>query len=134
MNPRLETAGSSIEKTNQWRLGQRKSMWIDRNKQLTAAAPDSVDSRGGGGGCVHGDRGGTADDGNTGQGRGVAVAARSGKRREITGGGGAGARAQGGNELKCPSRQPPETSIGRGSVRGGKLEILRSARDFYRRL
>jgi hypothetical protein len=45
-------------------------MQIDQSKELTAKAPDSVDSCGIGGG-LRGDRGEAADDGNTRQGRGV---------------------------------------------------------------
>jgi hypothetical protein len=70
-------------------------MRINRKKELTAVAPDSVISRSGGG---------------------------------------AGAQAREGNELKCPSCQPPETSIGRASVWGGKLESPSSDREIYRRL
>jgi hypothetical protein len=58
------------------------------------------------------------------------VAAGSGKRREIAAGGDAGARAGEGNELKCPSRQPPERDIGRASVRRAKLEIPSAAKIF----
>jgi hypothetical protein len=48
-----------------------------------------------------------------------AVAAGSRRRREI-GGGGAGARAREGKELKCPSRQRAERDIGWASVRRAK--------------
>jgi hypothetical protein len=51
------------KKMNQWRLGRRKMMQIDRNKELTVALPDSVDSRSGGNDGVCGDRGEAVDDG-----------------------------------------------------------------------
>jgi hypothetical protein len=47
------------KKTNQWMPGRRKSMWIDPNKELTVAAPDSINSRSG----VRCDNGGATDDG-----------------------------------------------------------------------